>query len=1484
LLNADDEHDKLAPRPWALRRINDWLDDGAPMLVVRGDPGSGKSSLLTHFLSTEPQTDVIGCVLRGASHREPDPFDSHALLSSIIARLSALGVESPDAATLGLPQALSISAEVQVGEVQTGAEVAAVVLNLATPMGLLPHAERLIRQVGTDQHALIVIDALDQAEDDGADDFLDIAAALLRAASGTGVRMLCSSRRRLPLGFDDRLAVAFDLVHDAPPATTDLQIYLKGRFAALSNGARDRIVSAIVQGAADNWLWATANATALEAEIREQGGVPDTIPLASGLEGLYKDGIRRIGNRIGARWESQARPLLAAVACSFNQRLSIPELRWITGLDATEIEDIAGLSAPFLRRTLDGVRAFHPDFARWIMAGNVEGASEESGHLAIAQGLTRFGHSAGWSALTPASAARVVDHWCAVLVLDPFSPDHRDHEQALSAILGDQDWTNVASVGIDVIEQAALVAPTLKLPGSHVPLSVGLRAVTSSPVTRLLAGCEVATRVPDPDAIKLLAQKQTPAQALNWLEAYVPDFSIIGMRLVWGGVLDGTFSVRRVDGDLEAFLTPEGFVRRLDAFELRNIGTLISLLDDVDAEYLERVITLSRELVDAADEGTSTWEIGLSMLGSARELLAAQNPEDDDVTRETLALFRQALAGSTATGAGRLALVINLANSLHALDDRTDEELDELVDAQKAILSARHELADEAWPTSAALLGDVYIQRARRREDPSLERAADIEQALDAYRTVIAATTHGAPERLSALIGIANALRLIERRSHRQVEEWIETQTELLQRLRDIGDDDWLSSVNLLGDAYVERAEQGDGQEQATDRRRAIRAYRTAVAFTPPDDPRRATFLIDLANALRSVEERSPDELDELIAVEAELVDHRRKNEEDDDWHRSAGLLSTAYRERAQSRTNDRAARAADLRLAAETCRMALDGLPSDGDERLAISAWLADALLLLDDRTSEELDELIGIQSAVVELSHGDAMGVDWTFAASLLGRSYQQRARTYAEDDPARAEDLQRALESSHAALEGIAEEADDERLTVLIDIANTLLAMNERARPQIDELVDLQTEIVARQREREPEHWPKALLLLGNAHWERVLTYSANDPARMKDIELALAAYRKARQAVSPEDRLRLVVALRLANTLATLEHTSDEHLDELVEVRTEILGLRRDHNDESWPVSANYLADAYAERATRHKEDDPLGDADLSAAVDLYRAALAGTSSEDAEHRLQFAIDFSNGLRLLRHRSPTLVMEQIAVQTEIVARLRQHEETNWPLAVNLLGDAYLERAEHLKDSGPGERVEALARALEAYGTALDATPPDSESWLTYAIDLANCLLELDRRSAAELGRLIDLQREITLRRRKLDDPDWLASARILGDAYFDRSGHQDNESERAADLARSLQAYRDALEGLPPGSTHQLAYAISLANALVVHAAVTRTGGPGTLQEAAQLVAGAMSDNSKDPGAMRTLFPVLRAALRRQRGISDEHSTSPVAPGL
>jgi hypothetical protein len=1452
------ESEALVSRPWAENRLAEWFHDGdaAPMMMIRGDPGSGKSSLLQQFGEAVPEERLLATISRAGD--ESDAFDSLSLLRSVIDSLTRLGVTARE--SIPMPQPGNVTVNMNVGEVNSGEAAGYVALmELTTAGGLLPVAERLVRAVPTDWRPLILIDAVDQAEDEDAVEFLEVTASLVRAAKGSGVRFLCASRRELPLVFDESCATNFNLTADAPK-NGDLERYLTARFGHLEPSAQNRVVKAILGGADDNWLWAATNADSLESRIAEEGAVPEKIQMTAGLEGLYKDGVRRMRQRLGPSWASLGRQLLTAVSCALDEHLTITELRWITRADPVQIEDTARDCEPFLRRTKDGVRLFHPDFARWILADNVDGVTEEGGHLAVAQGFTELGRSAEWNSTATNAASRVIEHWCALLVLDPFSPSLQEHEEELGRILMDPGWVEQAGIGLDAIEQAALLAPTLRFPRTNLPLGTGLRVLQDSLTARLLVGREIASNFPAEKLDEFTELAKTPALGVRWLDREVQDHASVMMKTLWGRVVENRVTVARNDGELKAFVSAEFMLDSLSELDASKVNWLIHLTSELDVEQLDVLLEQLKEKVEGGDaEGRA---LRSSFLGGAHRV-RAQRWATDDQRREVdyrLALDanREALVATPPEDELRLLFVIRVANGLRDLKQRTEEQLDELIDVQGELVVLRQTAEDGDWKHSSMLLADAYLERAARAEGEA--RNADMSLALEAYRKSVDSAKDGNdPRLLSFLVNLAGALLTLDVRSPAELDELVEVQDLILELRRSAGDPGWPQQINLLGAAYKERSELAErsSEERVEDMTRSLAAYREALAATPMGDSNRLFFAADLANCLLDLEDRSDDQLDELVEAQLEVCRLRREVEAEH-LPGSLNFLGRAYKERGE-RADDPRERDTDLRRALAAHSEAFDTLDDDSEYRLAFAIDFANSLISVD-RSDEELDRLIEVQREILDL-HRKADG-DWVPACFILGRALRERALRQ-DDAQARDENLRSAIRSLR---EAAAFGSPDKELQaqILIELSGALLDQHSHSDEELDELIATRQKTVELLAERGGDEWAVALNLLARAYQAR--SERGDDGEKGADLQLSVRGFRDALGRAPRGNRYRIAFAIDLANALRRVSERSREELNELISVQEELLKHYWQAGDPSWARAANVLGDAYRERSTLELgKVDPDSD-DYRRAIVAYREAVLGTPA-NSQQKLVYLSDLSNALFGLEQRTDGELEELIAVQIELVRLRREADEEQWPLSANLLGDAYHERAER-RGEELEPQIDDLLLAQNAYREALQAASKDSEHRLSFVVDLANTLRELkSRRSLSQTDELVEAQSELVELRRAADEPDWAKSSNLLGDAYAERATQRDDDVARAADLTLALKAYRDALETIAADDNQRLIFAIDVANTLVLRAIAAKDGGSRTVEEATSIVAGEV-DHTRDAPEFTRLLPVLRVAFRRR----------------
>jgi hypothetical protein len=1425
----DDITRNLSERDWAISRIHDWINasDTVPAFLIRGNPGSGKSTLLAQFLASladiaqarnQPAPRVIATVLRHPAYQQP--FDATRFLTDIVKGLAdfAPAIVVPQFAVDSPPQ-INVSQNIGQAEKVTGVVFE---LGISSLSGLLALAEQRVRATPKTERALFVIDALDQAEDEGADEFLRTVAAMVRAAEGTGVRILCASRTRIPIWLDPPKRLELDLVEDADDLDSELGEYLHKRFAFMKTAERGRVVDALLNGAQGNWLWASTNASALENEIATSKTVPSQISLSEGLSGLYSDEWRRIRRKISHHTtESQLKRVLGVVACSFTGSLGVTEIRWSTGIDPGDIKDLVHECEPFLAFDHSNkVRTFHPDFSRWLFQTDEVGLSEPSEHLRLARGLTSFGKATRWRQGAESYATQwVLNHWSSVLILDPFRPDAEILEEELSSIIADPDWGERAGSSIETIAQLGLVAPRIQFPGYRFPLLVGLRALQASPAVDRYTFCRVLQRLRDDEIDQLFLAEEGRRK---WLEEHLPDFSSIISFALWGGLLAQRFHVTQTDGGVMVSLRASAILDALTSSPGRigpegqlasQIGADVSpqdrpaLLDGLHA-------LLARNPADWVMTAKVNRTLGQVHRQNSEEHSSGPLADELELAAAAYARAWQALPPGHDD---RLTFAIDLSNTLRELPERSAEQLDLLIAAQTEIRDLRHSTQDPGWPGSADLLGDAYRERAQAKADADGEaRIADLTQALAGYTQAWQAVPSGHEDRLTFAIDLANTLMDLPERSAAQLDLLITAQTEIRDLRRATEDPVWPRSADLLGDAYRARAyTQTDPEARAADLTQALAAYTQAWEAIPPGHDDRLTFAIDLSNVLRDLPERSAAQLSLLITVQSAIRD-LRQSADDPGWPISANLLGQAYRAYAETRADTETdARTADLTQAVAAHTQAWEAVPAGHDDRLTFAIDLANTLMELPNRSAEQLGLLITVQGEIRDLRRGTE-DPGWPISANLLGDAYRERAQTQT-DPEARTADLTQALAAYTEAWQAVPPGHDD-RLILAIDVADTLRDLPERSAEQLDLLIAVQGEIRDLRHGFENPGWPRSANLLGDAYRGRARAQADAD-ARTADLTQALAAYTEAWQAVPPGHEDRLMFAIDLANTLMDLPERSGEQLDLLIAAQTEIRDLRQDAQDPGWPGSADLLGDAYRARAqTKADTDSEARTADLTQAIAAYAQAWQAVPPGH-DDQLTFAIDLANTLMELPELSAEQLELLIALGTGIRDRQRNVEDPAWPRSANLLGDTYRSRAETQTDAGA--RAVDLLQALAAYAQAWQALPPGHDDRLTFAIDVADTLRDLPERSAAQLDLLIAAQGEIRDLRQSAEDPGWPRSADLLGDAYRERAqAKADTDSDaRTADLLQALAAYTQAWQAVPPGHDDRLMLAIDLANTLM-----------------------------------------------------------------
>ena len=829
--------------------------------------------------------------------------------------------------------------------------------------------------------------------------------------------------------------------------------------------------------------------------------------------------------------------------------------------------------------------------------------------------------------------------------------------------------------------------------------------------------------------------------------------------------------------------------------------------------------------------------------------------------RKALDAHREAFAAQTEDGSARLRVTIALTNGLRDLPSPSKEELAELIEAQEELARLRRDRGDSNWPASLCRVGNAYVQRAQLHAGAD-DRMADLHLALDLYRQAVVETDeHEERMLLSFLVDLANGLfKLVEYElaAVEDIDELISVQAWLADLRRSVGDPHWPQALNVLGRAHRARSDLLDGDDE--DVESYIAHFREAAAMVPVGSELRLAFAIDFANALLGLERRSESQLEEAIVIQREIARMQREADNPENAVLAAVLEGNLLLERAESRSAHSAARQRDLREAVAAYEAGYSLAPDESEHRLSVAMGLANAIGDLDPRSEKDLDRWVEVQLEI--LTRQRDQGHDWALAAHMLGVALTARARSLEEGSESRDSDLRSALEVMR---DGLASASPEETLEIayLSEMSNALHLLSGRSGEELDELIDVRRRLVERTRLGGGDAWWTSVNLLGDSYAERSAR-ADEEQQRGEDLAKAITAYREAVAATPATHPEWPAFALDLASALRLLEQRSEAELDELIQIQETVLNRFQHEGVAIWPQVANTLGDAYLVRARSVPDDDADSQA-VRRAVGAYREAVVGIPSE-SDLRPVFLRDLANALLHLPQRSQVELNELIAIQRALVDLRRQAGEPEWTESAGLLGQLYCERAK-VDGGGLEPLVDDLDRALEAYRAILAAVPEDGEGRLQAMAEVANTLRLKNHRSLAEVEELVEVQSELVRLRRANDDPKWVNSSNLLGDALRERAELRGEEEARRADLDAALSAYREALDGLGADDEYRAAFAVDVANTMVLAAIAAKEGGAQTLDEAIAVVTRDSGSSSEDR-ALGRLLPVLRAVFRRR----------------
>ena len=389
-------------RQWILDRVNAWLDlvSGETMLLLTGEPGSGKTTMLRWLAGGAPEAAseqgsssglhakvVYAHECVAADERTLDAkYFVQALAGRLATILPEYGVDYNAAQHPGI--VVDVKQNISATGLAGGVVVERVVVgDVAAQVAF----DSLIRQplLGvdlSDLRLLVLVDAIEESLlSPSENSILDLLTYLNSLQLPACLRLLVTSRD------DPRVLGALDadrlrLNADAPHTAAEIREYAWRRLATVpqrdQDHPQDDLVDMIVQVSDGNFLYARS---LLDAVVSEGGSILQTDPqlVPASLNDFYKAEMKRqLGGHI-ERWDRDA--LLFGTLAVEPTGFTSAQLAGITGRGISEVGKAVRRWGQFLESSSDGrLRLYHRSFVQWLLENGTFQVEPEQAHAAIA--------------------------------------------------------------------------------------------------------------------------------------------------------------------------------------------------------------------------------------------------------------------------------------------------------------------------------------------------------------------------------------------------------------------------------------------------------------------------------------------------------------------------------------------------------------------------------------------------------------------------------------------------------------------------------------------------------------------------------------------------------------------------------------------------------------------------------------------------------------------------------------------------------------------------------------------------------------------------------------------------------------------------------------------------------------------------------------------------------------------------------------------
>jgi hypothetical protein len=333
--------------------------------MVMGPPGSGKSAIAAQLVKLSGDSGEVAspvspflrgfvayhhfCRARDGRSRNPLRF-LEGLAAGLAAKMEGFGQYLMEHATPGI----RIESSISIGRTEGNAQITGVAIGALHVGALVPRlvfdqmVARPLEELVVNRQIVVIIDALDEAADEGDSSFIDLVEHMLDYRETLPLRFILTARANAAAVVDRLGAETINITEDEPRDVDDIRLYALDALGDPGHpgyAERERLASRISSAANGNFLYAEFQLTGL----RDHPERWQATELPEGLHDTYRSFLQRevAPSRTDRGWTRLYRPILGLLAVARGDGITPAHLKAITGLSASEVEDSLVLQSRF---------------------------------------------------------------------------------------------------------------------------------------------------------------------------------------------------------------------------------------------------------------------------------------------------------------------------------------------------------------------------------------------------------------------------------------------------------------------------------------------------------------------------------------------------------------------------------------------------------------------------------------------------------------------------------------------------------------------------------------------------------------------------------------------------------------------------------------------------------------------------------------------------------------------------------------------------------------------------------------------------------------------------------------------------------------------------------------------------------------------------------------------------------------------------------